>query len=206
MDHLDSSLLRTAATAGLALLVAQGIPRALRTIYNWTTASLFSSLKGRQRTVAMLFGAASVLWFFVVVGFFYTDLVLLAPRVLPFPDGLVRGVLVIEVWLVILLPIVVGAVEAYLSHGSTVHRLSIIPRSFVHVGGIALALLTLIPWIVLRFAYVRMKRMREEQLRVEIDEDVYDNVADALIQALRKAGLVAVPTPLPRAVVVSRWF
>ena len=206
MDLLDSTFLRTAAAAGLALLVAQGIPRALGSIYNWTTATLFSSLKGRRRTVAMLFGAASVLWFFVVVGFFYTDLVLLAPRVLPFPEGLVRTVLVIEVWLLVLLPLVMGAVEVYLSRGSIVHRLSMIPKAFAHVAGIALALLTLIPWIVLRFAYVRLKRMREEQLAVDIDEEVYDSVADALIDALRSAGLDPVAAPLPRTVLVSRWF
>ena len=206
MDFVDSAFLRTAATAGLALLVAQGIPRALSSIYNWTTAALFSSLKGRKRTVAMLFGAASVLWLFVLVGFFYTDLVLLAPRVLPFPDGLVRMVIVVEVWLLILLPVVMGVVEAYLSRGGAFYRLSMIPRAFVHVFGIALAFVTLIPWIVLRFAYVRLKRMREEQLRVDIDEEVYDSVADALITALRRAGLDPVSARLPGAVLLSRWF
>lgn len=206
MDFIDSAFLRTAATAGLALLVAQGIPRALKSIYNWTAAALFSSLKGRKRSVAMLFGAASVLWLFVLVGFFYTDLVVLAPRVLPFPDGLVRVILVIELWLLILVPIVVGVVEAYLSRGSTLYRLSMIPRAFVHVVGIALAFLTLIPWIVLRFAYVRLKRMREEQLRIDIDEEVYDSVADALISALRGAGLSPVSARLPGAVLLSRWF
>lgn len=206
MDILDSAFLRTAATAGLALLVAQGIPRALRSIYNWTVATLFSSLSGTKRTVAMLFGAGAVLWLFILVGFFYTDLVVLAPRVLPFPDGLVRAVIVIELWLLLLLPLVIGAVEAWFAKGSVAHRLSLIPRAFVHVVGIGLAFLTLIPWIIGRFGYVRLKRMREEDVRIDIDEEVYDNVADALVETLRSAGLVAIPIRLPRTVLLSRWF
>ena len=206
MDIIDSAFLRTAAAAGLALLVAQGIPRALRSIYGWTVAALFSSLSGRKRTVAMLFGAAAALWLFIVAGFFYTDLVVLAPRVLPFPDGLVRSVLVIELWLLLLLPVAIGIVEAHMATGSIGYRLSLIPRAFVHIVGIGLAFLTLIPWIVVRFGYVRLKRMREERVPIDIDEDVYDSVADALLETLRKSGLVATSADLPRTVLLSRWF
>ena len=46
----SSALMRAAVAAAFALLVAQGIPRALRTIYDWTAAALFGSLSGRSAT------------------------------------------------------------------------------------------------------------------------------------------------------------
>jgi hypothetical protein len=206
MDVVDGNILRAAAAAGLALLVAQGIPRALNSIYKWTTAALFSSLTTRVRRLAMLFGAASALWLLVAAGFVYTPLTALAPRILPFPDGLVRMVLVIELWLLILLPLIMGAVEAYYSQGSLAHRLSMIPRAFVHVVGIGMAFLMLAPWIVWRFAAVRLTRRRKERLDVDIDPGRYESVTAALVSTLRRAGLHVSESDLPATVRVSRWF
>jgi hypothetical protein len=207
VDGIESqALLRAAATFALALLVAQGIPRAIRSIYNWTAAALFGSLTGRRKRIAMLFAAASVLWVLVIAGLLYTPLTELAPRILPFPDGAVRYLMtLIELWLLVLLPLAVGGAEAYFSKGSRLSRASLVPRAFVHIVGIALAMVTLVPWIVWRFVVVRLRRKREEQLRIDIDEDKYDSVTDALLDTLRSADLTASPAPLPGPARAARW-
>jgi hypothetical protein len=51
-----------------------------------------------------------------------------------------------------------------------------------------------------------MKRMREEQLRIDIDEEVYASVTESLVTTLRAVGLTAAVVPLPTAVALSRWF
>ena len=203
----STAMLNAAAATAFALLVAQGIPRALRSIYNWTAAALFGSLPGRKRRIAMLFAGISALWAFVLAGLLWAPLNELAPRVVPFPDGGVRWVLtLIEIWLLFLVPIGMGLTEAYFTRGSYLYRASMIPRAFVHTVGIALAMLTLVPWIIWRFLFVRLRRKREEQLRIDIDVEHYDSVTDALLATMHRAGLTATVAPLPQMVIVARWF
>jgi len=204
---IDGDIFRTAAAAGFGLFLAQGVPRALRSIYNWTSAMLFSSLGGHQRVIAMIFSAASLLWVLIIVQAIYSPIALLTPRILPYPDGLIRQLIFIEIWLLlILLPLVMGITQAFVSNGTTWQRLSMFPRSFVHVIGIALALFTLIPWILWRFVIARINRKKDEQLRLQIDVDQYESVAGWLIAGLESAGLSARTAELPRPVRVSRWF
>jgi hypothetical protein len=99
-----------------------------------------------------------------------------------------------------------GCAEIYLSRGSTLYRASLIPRAFVHTIGIALAMFILVPWIVWRVFFVRVRRKREEQLRIDIDPDSYDSVTSALLATLDRAGLSGRAGPLPVAVSVARWF
>jgi hypothetical protein len=205
MGDMDLSFIRTVAVTGLLFAAVQGIPRAFRTVYNWTAAALFSSLAGTKRRVAMLFAVACALWVFVLAGAVYSPIALITPRAMPLPDGAVRWIILIEFWvLVLLIPLAMGATEAYFSKGSLAYRLSMLPLAFVHVLGMALALLTLIPWIVWRFIAVRLTRQTEEQLRVEIDPDKYESVTAALVATLRDAGLPASTTGLPAPVSLSR--
>ncbi len=183
----------------------QLIPRAIRSVYTWTSTALFSSLTGSRRAVATIFAGACFMWVLVVAGAIYSPLTFWAPQVLPFPGGLVRFIIVIELWLLVIgIPLVLGAVEFYFSSGSIAHRLSMVPRAFVHVVGIALALAILLPWIVWRFATKLVQRKKEEQLRLDIDLDKYDSVTQALVAALQNAGLDATIVSLPIPVRFSR--
>ena len=205
MDLIDSYVVRTAALAALALLVTQGIPRAVRTIYNWTSAALFGALTGRLHRAAMVLAAASVFWLFIVVSVVYTPAALLVPQVLPLPGGLIRLLILIELWLLVLLPVIVGAIEAYVSKGSLPYRLTMFPRAFVHVAAIGAAMVLLAPWTITRFARVTIRRLQAEQVRIDIDPNMYDSVVEALVGALRGAGLAAVPKPLPVPVRAARF-
>ena len=66
--YIDFDFLRTAALGALAIVVFQGLPRVFKTIYNETANALLPSLSGIKRAVALLFGIASMFWFFMVVG------------------------------------------------------------------------------------------------------------------------------------------
>jgi hypothetical protein len=198
--------LQTAATAGLAIVLAQGLPRAIRTIYRSTSAALFSSLSGIKGLVAMAFSAAALIWTVTVVAAIYTPFAAILPRYLPFPDALVEAFLLFEVWVLLLLPIALGVVEMVFVKGTLVQRLSMIPMAYMHTPAIGLALLVLVPWITWRTIAVPLTRRKVEQLKIEIEPERYDTVADSIIAALRGAGLTAARHPLPWPIVVSRWF
>jgi hypothetical protein len=198
--------LQTAATAGLAIVVAQGLPRAIRTIYRSTSAALFSSLSGIKGLIAMAFSAAALIWTVTVVAAVYTPLAAVLPRYLPFPDAVVETFLLFEVPVLVLLPVGLGVVEMVFVKGTLAQRLSMIPRAYVHTPAIGLALLALVPWITWRTIAVPLTRRKVEQLKIEIDPERYDTVADSMIAALRGAGLTATKLPLPPPIAVSRWF
>jgi hypothetical protein len=153
----------------------------------------------------MLFSGASLLWVLVLSAALYSPIAILTPRILPFPGGLIRWIITIELWaLVLCIPVAIGIAEAVMSKGSLLHRLSMIPRAFVHTVALTVALILLLPWIVARWVFVQMKRLKEHRLRVDIDPQMYDSVTEALVAALRGAGLRTKVRELPAPARLSR--
>ena len=203
---MDWPLIWSTAAALVALGLVQGVPRLFRSIYRWTSAALFSALPAGKRRVGMVMGAAAAAWAVIVVGSVYTPLTLaFAPQVVPLPGGIVRQIVLLDLGLLLIaIPLLVGGGGAIFQKGTLSTRILALPLAFVHIIGLALALVVLIPWIAARWVILRIRRYKEEQHRIDIDEHMYDTVTDALISVVRSAGLTAHVSELPRPVRLSR--
>jgi len=186
-----------------ALTIA--VPRAVRSLHNWTSAALFSSFSKRGRRLALALGSASALWLLVLAGTVYAPVSALAPEVLPLPGGLKDSILALNSWLIAAsVPLVVGLVQASTERGGGARRFARIPQAFVHVPALAAALAVLAPWIAWsRLAHL-VSRHQTEQHHASIDPEQYDSVVDALRASLESAGLETTVAPPPLPIVWSR--
>ena len=199
---MDWPLVWSTLAALGALALVQGLPRLFRSIYRWTSAALFSALPARKRRIGAMMGAAAAVWVVLLIGSIYTPFTMMfAPQLLPIPGAITRRIILIDIWiLAIAIPLLVGGGGAIFQKSTLTQRILALPLAFVHVLGLALALAVLIPWIVVRWAWLRIKRYKEEQHRIEIDDHMYATVTEALVEFVRRAGLEATLTPLPRPV------